>query len=214
MPKPDFALRSRPLKEVDAAMKLLRLVVLFHPDEICKAVPAKYCVCGKGERKAGAKSLKMIQCDECLEWFHSDCAGLSDAEVDTAGDWKCEWCINGADKEGNQRWISGRKRPKLRHVNDRPVQHGAIVGHDRPQAYSAPRDWEGKVAEVKELSRRKAVKKRKLEVAVQGLVDEGGHHVVDAEGLNGLVRRTVDENLVDEMVGAGMVNPDDFGDDE
>ena len=79
-----------------------------------------------------------------------------------------------------------------------------------PSNYSAPPSWDGKVKEVKELARRSAIKKRKLTEAVEQLVAEGGHHVVDAEGAAGLEMRPVDDGLVDELVGAGVVDEADY----
>lgn len=213
MPKPDKALRTRPLKEVELYLKQLKHVVLVHPDPIVLEMPTKMCVCGKGERKRGRKDSRMIQCDECLEWFHWDCASVGDDFDAEACDWKCEWCHNGADEKGFMRWKSGRKKAKLRHVNDTPKARGVQVGDGVVKSYSAPPSWEGKVEEVKELSRRLAVKKRKLRVAVQELVDGGGHHVVDAEGAHGVELRAVDDGLVDEMVGAGLVDPDNMSDE-
>ena len=70
------------------------------------------------------------------------------------------------------------------------------------------------MAEVKESSRRAAIKKRKLRDAVEQLIDEGGHHVVDAEGMAGLELRQADDGLVDEFVGAGAVDPDLLSDDD
>ena len=65
---------------------------------------------------------------------------------------------------------------------------------------------EGKVEEVQELARRAEVKKRKLMDTAQELVDGGGHHAVDAEGMTGLELRPVDDGLVDELLGAGMID--------
>ncbi len=48
--------------------------------------------------------------------------------------------------------------------------------------------------------------KRKLTEAVEQLVAEGGHHLVDAEGMAGLELRPVDDGAIDEMVGAGIVD--------
>jgi len=53
-------------------------------------------------------------------------------------------------------------------------------------------------------------KKRKLTEAVEQLVAEGGHHLVDAEGMAGLELRPVDDGVIDEMVGAGIVDDEDF----
>lgn len=110
---------------------------------------AKFCICGKGERIRGDKTKDMIQCDECWEWYHSDCVGVADA----AADWKCEWSESVVDKEGFQRWKSGRKKAKKRHRKDIPKLNGAILGGDPAVRYSAPPSWEGKVEQVKELAR-------------------------------------------------------------
>jgi hypothetical protein len=63
----------------------------------------------------------------------------------------------------------------------------------------------GKVKQVKELARRAAIKKRKLTEAVEKLVDEGGHHLVDAEGMAGLELRPVNDGMIDEVLEAGLV---------
>ena len=186
MPKPDKVLRFRPLKEVPDAVTKLKRVVLIHPKPIVEELKAKFCICGKGERKMGKKSKDMIQCDECWEWYHSDCVGVEDVAAVQNDDWKCEWCNSVVDKEGYQRWKSGRKKAKKRHCKDVPKLSGAILGGDPAVRYSAPPSWEGKVEQVKELARRAAIKKRKLTEAVEKLVDEGGHHLVDAEGMAGL----------------------------
>ena len=68
--------------------------------------------------------------------------------------------------------------------------------------------------EVKEVARRAAIRKRKLTEAVEHLVAERGHHLVDAEGMAGLELRPVDDGLVDEMVGAEMVDPDEYDESE
>ena len=113
MPKPDKVLRFRPLKEVPEALAKLKRVVLIHPKPIVEELKAKFCICGKGERKMGKKSKDMIQCDECWEWYHSDCVGVADVAAVQNDDWKCEWCKSDIDKEGYQRWkVDGKKRRK------------------------------------------------------------------------------------------------------
>jgi hypothetical protein len=205
MPKPDKVLRFRPLKEVPEALAKLKRVVLIHPKPIVEELKAKFCICGKGERKMGKKSKDMIQCDECWEWYHSDCVGVADVAAVQNDDWKCEWCKSDIDKEGYQRWKSGRKKAKKRHRKDVPKLNGAILGGDPAVRYSAPPSWEGKVKQVKELARRAAIKKRKLTEAVEKLVDEGGHHLVDAEGMAGLELRPVNDGMIDEVLEAGLV---------
>ena len=37
-------------------------------------------------------------------------------------------------------------------------------------------------------------------------MDGGGHHMVDAEGQNGLEPRAVDDTLIDEMLHSGMLD--------
>ncbi len=58
------------------------------------------------------------------------------------------------------------------------------------------------------------LKKRKLTEAVEQLVVEGGHHLVNAEGMAGLELRPVDEGFVDEMVGAGLVDIEELDESE
>ena len=210
MQKPDKVLRSRPLREVESALSKLKRVVLFHSHPIVEELPNQYCVCRKGEHVSHNNSADMIQCEECWEWFHFKCVGINDQGDVGDGAWKCEWCVGGIDKEGYQRWKSGRKKPKKRHNKDMPKHHGAQLGQDAPLRYSAPVTWEGKVAEVKELARRAAIKKRKLTEAVEQLVVQEGHHLTDAEGMAGLEVRAVDDGFIDEMVGAGIIDINEF----
>lgn len=85
-----------------------------------------------------------------------------------------------------------------------------------PKEWSAPLDWEGKVRVIRELAQRAAQKNQKLKVAVQKLVDQGelgGHHATDAQGIDGLENREVDDKLVDEMLVRGEIDLDDFEED-
>jgi hypothetical protein len=93
---------------------------------------------------------------------------------------------------------------------DMPRLNGAVLGGDPPPRYSAKPTWKGKIAEVQELARRAAVKKRKLTEAVEQLLAEGGHHLVGAEGMAGLELRPVDDGMIDEAVAAGIVNEEEF----
>jgi hypothetical protein len=159
MPKPDFALRTRPLQEVEDAIKQLRNVILCHPGKISLELPSVYCVCGKGEQMVGENSKEMIQCVKCCQWFHTESITEKDVPEDEEDTFNCDWCRRDADDKGFQRWYSGRKTPKLRHRNDRPISQGVQEGEDFPPRYLSPPDWEGKVKEIKEISRRKAIKK-------------------------------------------------------
>lgn len=221
MGKPDKVLRSRPLKEVPDALAQLKRVVLFHPEPIVQGVKAKYCVCRQGVRKTGKKTKKMINCDDCWEWYHFDCVGLADNMEMDGVPWTCEWCQSPADKYGKHRWITNRKKAKLRHFKDTPKSNGIRPEGDAPPQFSAPPSWEAKVEEIQERARREAIRKKRLKEAVEKLVDEGGHHLVDAEGMAGLDVRAVDEAMVEDFIDRGLVNPDgmvdegeDLSDDE
>jgi hypothetical protein len=109
---------------------------------------------------------------------------------------------------------SGRKKAKKRHRNDVPKLNGAVLGGDPAVRYSAPPSWEGKVEQVKEMARRAAIKKRKLTEAVEKLVDEGGHHLVDAEGMAGLELRPVNDGMIDEVLEAGLVADVNIGEND
>ena len=106
------------------------------------------------------------------------------------------------------------KKQKKRHRNDVPKLNGAVLGGDPAVRYSAPPSWEGKVEQVKEMARRAAIKKRKLTEAVEKLVDEGGHHLVDAEGMAGLELRPVNDGMIDEVLEAGLVADVNIGEND
>lgn len=212
MGKPDKVLRFRPLKEVPEAVAKLKRVVLIHPKPIVQKLKAKFCVCGKGERKTGKKSKLMIQCEECWEWYHSDCVGVDIDAIVQYDDWRCEWCRSVPDKEGYQRWKSRRKTAKKRHRKDIPKLYGAILGGDPDDRYSAPSSWEGKVEQIKEMARRAAIKKRKLTEAAEKLICDGGHHLMDAEGMDGLELRPVNDGMIDEILQSGLI--EDIEDDD
>jgi hypothetical protein len=214
MAKPDKVLRTRPLKEAGPAVAKLKRVVLFHPDPIVVEEPATYCVCKKGEVRRKKDSAEMIQCETCCEWFHFDCVGIEDGTDLGDSKWTCEWCRDVADREGYHRWRSRGKKVVKRHRLDAPVHQGVALGQDKPPKLSAPRSWDEKVEKVREAARRAAIKKKKLVDAVERLVDLGGHHSVDAEGMAGLEARPVDDGLVDEMIEAGLVDADDFDENE
>lgn len=210
MAKPDQVLRHRPLMEVETALERLKRVVLFHPDPVSVAIDAKYCVCRQGAHRANAVLNHMIQCDSCLDWFHFDCVGLIGSPEDQPDDWKCEWCCDTIDREGFQRWRTNRKLPRKRHFNDTPRARGLLQGGELPQEYSNPPSWEGKVLQVKEIARRKAVKKRNLDGAAQALLDGGGQHLMDAERVAGIERRAVSDAFVDDLVAVNVLDPDDY----
>lgn len=207
MGKPDKVLRTRPLKEARPAIAKLKRVVLFHPEAIVVEEPATYCVCKKVEDRGKKYSPDMIQCETCCEWFHFDCVNVKEDQDLDGVKWECEWCQDEVDREGYQRWRSRGKKVYKRHRLDAPIHQGVTLGQGKPPMLSAPRSWDEKVQKVREAARRAAIKKKKLVDAVERLVDEGGHHSVDAEGMAGLEARSVDDGLVDEMIEAGLIDP-------
>lgn len=208
MPKPDKILRTRPLSEIPEAVAKLRRIALFHPEKISVKLPVVYCVCRKVDRG------KMVQCDACMEWFHLDCLSSEYRERVNDDKWQCDWCTNGVDKEGYQRWKAERRKPKRRHQNDRPIVRGTGKGEEHAPQLLHPLDWEGKVVEVKELARRAAVKNRKLKVAAEAVVAGGGHHLTDTVGLAGLERRNVDDALIEEFLEDDLVAIPEEEDDD
>jgi hypothetical protein len=127
-----------------------------------------------------------------VQWFHFACVGINNKEDHEDGEWKCKWCEDTVDKEGYQHWRTGHKKPKKRHNKDIPRLHGAQLGAEPPLRYSAPPTCDGKVAEVKELACRAAIKKRKLTEAAEQLVVQDGHHLINAEGMGGLEACAID----------------------
>jgi hypothetical protein len=209
--KPDKLLRNRPLKESLESVKELQKVLLFHPDPLDKSVAAKYCICGQGEVLKGEEKSEMVQCESCFEWYHYGCVGYTDALEDSENEWKCEWCLCEPDRDAKHRWISGRTKAKLRHFRDTPRAKGAVLGGDPPPGTAYPASWAGKVAEIKERSRRAGLVKRKLEDRAATVIEGGGHHQVDRQGMAGLEARVVTSDLIDELLEDGVI---DYSDEE
>ena len=202
MGKPDLVLRSRPLREVEPALKLLKGVVLFHPDPIVQELPSKYCFCRKPELRKKEAVGEMIECETCLEWYHFDCIGIADTQAASATAYKCNWCKSGVDKQGKQRWKISGGRDKLRHYNDTPRAKNERLGQEIGKQFTALPYWEGKVLEVKEIARRAALFKKKLADKAEEFVVGKHHHLVDAVGMSGLEARPVDDALLDELLAA------------
>ena len=53
-----------------------------------------YCICRKAERPG------MIGCDNCDEWYHTDCLGFSKTDIKRVKkeDWSCPSCKKGKNK--------------------------------------------------------------------------------------------------------------------
>lgn len=204
-----MSLRNRPILESLESVIELKTVLLFHPDTLDAQVQSKYCVCRKGELPNDDENSKMVQCEECYEWYHYGCVGYTDVVGDSGNAWKCEWCLSQQDRDGNHRWKSGRKKAKLRHYKDTPREKGAVLGQDALVATAYPVSWDGKVAEIKEQARRLGLRKRKLEDRAAAVIDQGGHHQVDRQGMAGLEARGVTPGLIDELLAEGEISISD-----
>ena len=91
-------------------------------------------VCRKGEVRPKKKADKMVCCGTCWEWYHRECVGIRDGDNVSREAWACEWCQDQPDSLGNQRWRTGRKKPKLRHVDERPKVLGITWHQTRTRA--------------------------------------------------------------------------------
>lgn len=45
---------------------------------------------------------------------------------------------------------------------------------------------------------------------MQEIIDGGAHHLTDAEGANGTEARSADDAMIDDAIGAGLLNSEDF----
>jgi hypothetical protein len=154
--------------------------------------------------QGGKKTKVMTQCDSCFEWTIMT-AQISPTTLmlkimigsaNIAEIHRIEKGIRDGRQDG--------KKPKKRYFKDTPKAQGAEFGGPALVQFSAPRAWDGKVEETKERSRRNSIKKRKLQEAVEVMIDTREHHLVDAEGMAGLEARPMGDALIDEMVVAGI----------
>jgi len=60
---------------------------------IASGTEVNYCICkGKDDGRA------MIQCDQCMEWFHCDCVGMSANRAKRLDRYECPNCTVGSDQ--------------------------------------------------------------------------------------------------------------------
>ena len=61
--------------------------IKIRQEVIKKGTEVTYCLCGKGD-----DGRVMIQCDECLEWYHHHCLSISQNQARQLGDFICPKC--------------------------------------------------------------------------------------------------------------------------
>ena len=62
--------------------------MLFGNTSIIKSYEKQYCYCQYGE------SGVMLSCDKCSKWFHDECLGLTEPEVNNIENFYCNECLN------------------------------------------------------------------------------------------------------------------------
>ena len=209
--KPDVVLRGFPLQKVFEASKTVGQVLLFHPAPFRHEQDRQRCFCNT--RSNGY----MVLCETCHEWFHFKCVGLTAAEADDAQNWRCGYCRAAPDANRNRLWAipfpgANRKRKKATLVrNDANTPKARGIANDNDKEVVGPTTWEEFVALAREGGRKINEKEARYKRKAEQLVKEGGHHVVDAVGLGGVVARGVDATMVDDLVGQDLIVDDDGG---
>lgn len=207
-------LRKHPLIKVLPEVEKLARVLLFDLEPIWKSVPRSRCFCA---RKADNK---MLVCEECDEWYHFDCVGLSDEQANAVDHWKCGYCSGEPDEEGQRRWIlpipqGGRKKAKTAPVRsdvNTPRALGIAVEGDEDLP-TGPCTWAAVEAEVADLGQKINLKEKALKRQADAVIKAGGHHLVDEIVPGGTQARVADDGIVDELLANGMIDEDEQDDD-
>ncbi len=208
--KPDVELRKHPLQKVLEATGAVTNQILFHPEKLRHWEKRRRCFCR-------AKSeLKMMLCETCWQWYHYGCVGLSAQEASKAAGWKCGYCLGKPGADEMCTWKlkipqGKRKREKVasdRHIKDSPRARG--VGPDDDDMLEVgPRTWQDVVELAKAGGRAINLEMQANKRKAQKIVKEGGHHVVDEMTAAGLQLREVDDELIDDLLGQGLLDEDE-----
>lgn len=200
MKKPDVELRKHPLTEVAKVSAELTRRILFHPEPFRVEVARQRCICRSKAEK------NMVLCESCDEWFHFHCVDMTVEQAEKAIHWRCGYCTGRPDSDGKQTWNLDRKqagkraRPAVRDrlVSDTPKARG-VNPFKNEMIETGPGSWQEIVQMAQEGGAKinQAEQRRAQKAAT--LVEEGGHHVVDAVTAGGLAGRGVDGALIDEL---------------
>jgi hypothetical protein len=208
--KPDVELRKHPLQKVLAATDTVTDQILFHPEKLRHWEKRRRCFCKvKSEQN-------MTLCETCWQWYHLGCVGLSAEEAHAAVDWKCGYCIGKPGADGMCSWKlaipqGNRKRKKVapeRDSKDTPRARGVGADEDDLQEVG-PRSWQDVVDIAKAGGRAINLEMQANKRKAQKIVKERGHHVVDEMTAVGLQLREVDDELIDDLLGQGLLDEDE-----
>ena len=208
--KPDVELRKHPLQKVLEATGAVTNQILFHPEKLRHWEKRRRCFC-----KAKSEE-KMMLCESCWQWYHYGCVGLSAKEAHEAVDWKCGYCRGKPGADGKCSWKldipqGKRKRKKVapeRHIKDSPRARG--VGPDDDDLLEVgPKTWQDVIELAKAGGRAINLEMQANKRKAQKIVKEGGHHVVDEMTAAGLQLREVDDELIDDLLGQGLLDEDE-----
>lgn len=206
--KPDLELRHHPLVKVIKAAKEVSSVICLHPDPFSGSKPRVFCICRiqSGDADVG--------CEECDEWYHRDCLGLSAQEEANLASWKCSFCSNEPDAEGNRQWTRPLPGPWPRRGKPVLTRNDA----DTPKALGLrPEDkhvrvrlesWDDIVRNCAEAGKNLNIKLDKFKKAAEKLMKEAGHHIGDTMAGGGVQLREVNDEVVEDLI-ANDILPDE-----
>lgn len=208
--KADLILRQYPLTKCMEAIPKLTSYVLLHPEPIVHQAKRKFCFCKTTTKKAN------VGCDECFEWYHEDCIGQSVADIKQMDNWKCGYCLEPPPGDGNCEWKipipqGGRRRQKKappRNINETPMALGRDYGCGEMEEVG-PKSWSDIVKYTEEQGKAINIKLAKFRAQAAKLVKDAGHHIGDTVSGGGLEVRGVDDLLVDDFLGLGIMDDDD-----
>jgi hypothetical protein len=208
--KPDVELRKHPLQKVLEATDTVTNQILFHPEKLRHWEKRRRCFCKvKSEEK-------MMLCETCWQWYHFGCVGLSAQEASQAVDWKCGYCLGKPVADGMCSWKldipqGNRKRKKVapeRHIKNSPRARG-VSPDDDDLLEVGPTTWQDVIELAKAGGRAINLEMQANKRKAQKIVKEGGHHVVDEMTAAGLQLREVDDELIDDLLGQGLLDEDE-----
>ncbi len=205
--KPDIELRKYPLQKVLAVTKSVSGQILFHPEQFRRMEARPRCYCGHKSKA------NMVFCESCAEWYHLVCVGLTREGANGDDDWKCGYCREKSGRGAIRRWSmmipAGSKLKEGpvpdRSVDDTPKARG-VEADDVDMHEVGPRTWAEIVALAKAGGKKinnlmQSQKRRAHEV-----LKDAGHHIVDEMAAGGLQMRHVDNTMVDDLLGQGLLN--------
>ena len=203
MKKPDLELRKFPLQKVFPCLDTITDHVVIHPDDFWQDAPRQACFCGK------KSTLQMTKCQDCDEWFHHKCTGLTEEQAAQLDGWTCGYCSDGPDEDGNCRWTRPIPKPKrgaapvppVRNVNATPRMQGLNTDAD-----ATLDSWDDIVTFCRDLGKKLNLEMMKNRKKAAELVKAAGHHVGDEMSAGGLATRAVDDRLADEFIGIGLID--------